>query len=56
MNEWMNVDDHLHCCPTGYTCDIEHSRCQKGFQQSSNVVCPGGSFKNDWNFEIIKWF
>jgi len=43
----MNVDDHLHCCPTGYTCDVEHSRCQKGFQQSSNVVCPGGSFKND---------
>lgn len=35
-------NDHLHCCPTGYTCDVEHSRCQKGFDKSFDVVCPGG--------------
>ena len=23
-------DDHSHCCPHGYTCDVEHSRCQQG--------------------------
>ncbi|CAF1308822.1 unnamed protein product [Adineta steineri] len=34
--------DHLHCCPTGYTCDVEHSRCQKGFEKSYSIVCPGG--------------
>jgi hypothetical protein len=38
------IDDHLHCCPKGYTCDTEHSRCQKGFEESHNVVCPGGIF------------
>lgn len=22
-------DDHIHCCPDGYTCDIKDSRCNK---------------------------
>ncbi|CAF1271160.1 unnamed protein product [Adineta ricciae] len=36
--------DHLHCCPSGYTCDTEHSRCKKKFDRPVNdVPCPGGS-------------
>ncbi|CAF1420698.1 unnamed protein product [Adineta ricciae] len=36
--------DHLHCCPNGYTCDTEHSRCKKKFDRPVNdVPCPGGS-------------
>ncbi|CAF1261304.1 unnamed protein product [Adineta steineri] len=34
--------DHLHCCPHGYTCDGEHSRCKKKFELN-DVPCPGGS-------------
>lgn len=37
-----SIGDHLHCCPNGYTCDVEHGRCQKGFDADSAVVCPGG--------------
>ncbi|CAF1201630.1 unnamed protein product [Adineta ricciae] len=22
--------DHSHCCPHGYTCDVEHNKCQRG--------------------------
>ncbi|CAF4457213.1 unnamed protein product [Rotaria socialis] len=33
-------NDNLHCCPNGYTCDVEHSRCQKGFVNSYDILCP----------------
>ncbi|CAF3466975.1 unnamed protein product [Rotaria socialis] len=33
-------NDNLHCCPNGYTCDVEHSRCQKGFENSYDILCP----------------
>ncbi|CAF1486655.1 unnamed protein product [Adineta steineri] len=33
--------DHLHCCPQGTTCDVEHSRCNK-FVNVKDVPCPGG--------------
>jgi hypothetical protein len=23
-------EDHLHCCPSGYTCDVKDGRCNKG--------------------------
>jgi hypothetical protein len=23
-------EDHLHCCPQGYTCDVKDGRCNKG--------------------------
>jgi hypothetical protein len=22
--------DYSHCCPHGYTCDVEHNKCEKG--------------------------
>ena len=22
-------EDHLHCCPNGYMCDVAHSKCNK---------------------------
>jgi len=34
--------DHLHCCPHGYTCDVEHSKCEKKFDDLNDVPCPGG--------------
>ena len=46
--------DHLHCCPSGYTCDVSAGKCNKGSVQIpmfskiaatstlKNVVCPGG--------------
>ena len=47
--------DHVHCCPNGYTCDVEHSTCKKGLMSqpwvkkiSANPIevrsvrCPGG--------------
>ncbi|CAF4816775.1 unnamed protein product, partial [Rotaria sp. Silwood1] len=34
--------DNVHCCPSGYTCDVEHSRCEKGFGNSDDVLCPDG--------------
>jgi hypothetical protein len=51
-----NLDDHLHCCPKGYTCDVEHSRCQKGFEESRDVVCPGGIFIYFICYFISNWF
>jgi hypothetical protein len=52
-------EDHLHCCPTGYVCDVKDGRCNKGsesiplfvkteavkpsFDEVKNVPCPGGS-------------
>ena len=52
-------NDHLHCCPNGYTCDTTSGRCNKGdvsipFYQNikatqvsekkvETVVCPGGA-------------
>ncbi|KAK3790504.1 hypothetical protein RRG08_060554 [Elysia crispata] len=49
--------DRLHCCPTGYTCDVAAGRCNKGTEflaiftkqpstpalVGSNPVCPDGS-------------
>ncbi|CAF0820953.1 unnamed protein product [Rotaria sordida] len=35
-------NDNLHCCPTGYRCDVEHSRCEKGFRKSYYILCPDG--------------
>ena len=26
----MLIGDHQHCCPQGYTCDVEHSQCVGG--------------------------
>ena len=46
--------DHIHCCPSGYSCDVAAGTCQKGnsvipwsekFVAKSlvqDVVCPGG--------------
>jgi hypothetical protein len=46
LAEAVCCKDHLHCCPNGYTCDTEHSRCQKGFKESHDTTCPGGMFNN----------
>jgi hypothetical protein len=27
-------EDHLHCCPQGYTCDVKDGRCNKGLESS----------------------
>ncbi|CAF4904019.1 unnamed protein product [Rotaria sp. Silwood1] len=35
--------DHLHCCPHGYVCDVEHSRCKKKLNNLNDVPCPDGS-------------
>ena len=46
-------NDHVHCCPHGYTCDVSHGTCNKGQEQTmwlqkvpakqlKSVVCPGG--------------
>ena len=47
--------DHLHCCPSGFTCDVAHSRCLRGSDvtsipwsrkeealpvEGSGVICP----------------
>jgi len=49
--------DHVHCCPTGYTCDVSAGTCSKGHlvqmwekkteakqivPEVRDVVCPGG--------------
>ncbi len=58
-------DDHLHCCPNGYTCDAEHSRCQKGLDKSDDVLCPGGMFTrfiydliqiNSFRWNVLYWW
>lgn len=49
-------EDHEHCCPQGFTCDVLHQKCDRGnFSVSmlpkqparpvtlSNTVCPDGS-------------
>jgi hypothetical protein len=49
-------EDHLHCCPSGYTCDVKDGRCNKGTEsipflvktdaipiEIKSVPCPGGS-------------
>ncbi|XP_038077891.1 uncharacterized protein LOC119745555 isoform X14 [Patiria miniata] len=50
-------NDHVHCCPHGYTCDVSQGTCSLGdmvltwyekteakpLVQEPNVVCPGGS-------------
>lgn len=23
----ITIGDHLHCCPHGFTCDVEHGQC-----------------------------
>ena len=40
----MCLVDDLHCCPSGYECDTEHSRCTKGLTSSSSInqLCPDG--------------
>ena len=50
-------EDHLHCCPSGYTCDVKDGRCNKGDvsmpfykkiaalptkQSKVGAECPGG--------------
>ncbi len=52
------LGDHLHCCPIDHTCDVEHSRCQKGFEQFHGVVCPGGmkiEFYDLSNLIYFRW-
>ncbi|KAJ8024785.1 Granulin [Holothuria leucospilota] len=44
--------DHLHCCPSGYTCDVSAGTCSKGdevmtwFEKTeakvTSVICPDG--------------
>jgi len=29
-NKIVIKDDYSHCCPHGYTCDVEENKCQKG--------------------------
>ena len=52
-------EDHLHCCPSGYTCDVADGRCNKGDlsipflkkisaskvkeTKEETVTCPGGA-------------
>ena len=31
-------DDHIHCCPNGYTCDVADGRCTKGNDVMSLLV------------------
>ena len=47
-------NDHIHCCPSGYTCEVSDGTCTKGdsivtilkkqpaFNALQNVVCPDG--------------
>jgi hypothetical protein len=30
MENAVCCEDHLHCCPEGYTCDVKDGRCNKG--------------------------
>jgi hypothetical protein len=46
--------DHIHCCPEGYTCDVQDGKCNKGDvslpfyvktksidkEVKKNVICP----------------
>ncbi|KAL8609416.1 hypothetical protein ACOMHN_019905 [Nucella lapillus] len=31
MPQAMCCQDHVHCCPNGYTCDLSAGKCEKGF-------------------------
>ena len=31
-------DDHVHCCPNGYTCEVSKGTCQKGDLQTEWFV------------------
>jgi hypothetical protein len=50
-NQATCCSDHAHCCPHGYTCDLEHMQCVKGESKillssiSSNLKddCPSGT-------------
>jgi len=46
-------DDHIHCCPGGYTCDVEHGQCLKSsgndflsFVGLMQPVAPNAEFPN----------
>ncbi|XP_070566957.1 multiple epidermal growth factor-like domains protein 6 [Ptychodera flava] len=52
--------DHLHCCPSGTTCDVSHGKCLQGdlsfpwvektpAKQAEAVICPDGSQCPDGN-------
>jgi hypothetical protein len=37
--------DHIHCCPTNHTCDIEKGHCKRQIDdQLKNNQCPDGIF------------
>ena len=38
MFDVMNVVDHLHCCPSGYQCDVEHDRCKKNDDEQIDLL------------------
>ncbi|XP_022247686.1 granulins-like isoform X2 [Limulus polyphemus] len=46
-------DDHKHCCPESYRCDITFGQCVKNYFNSSkpiilkenSVICPGGEYQ-----------
>ena len=46
MKNAVCCSDHLHCCPEGYTCDVQKGRCNKGdtsfpfFKKGSSLPVP----------------
>jgi hypothetical protein len=57
MNTVVQVDDHVHCCPSGYTCDVEQGMCTEGTVVTTKlqphkvsvkvVPCPNGGNCDD---------
>ena len=55
LTQAVCCSDHIHCCPSGYTCDVEKGTCDQGLKSQpwltklpaesievKSVPCPGG--------------